>query len=844
MIDLRWWVLVAGSLLVACVDSATVACEDGTVCPDGRVCATVPAVEGSRSVCVQPAQLAQCEGLADGAPCGPARSTCHGGACLPDACGNGLRDATEACDDGNVIAGDGCASDCRSAEVCGNGVLDPVRLVEGVVMPNERCDDGGFLSHDGCTSRCEVETPRWSELTFAQPTPRSRHGLVFDALRNELVMLGGANVPGTELDETSTWNGLGWARPGLVISPGPRVSPAMAYDQERGQTVLFGGTDLSYSVPYADTWTWDGAQWVEALVEVDQAPSERYEAAMAFDRVRDVAVLFGGLAGAIGATSDTWAWDGTRWTEVTPGVPMTSPPARSAHAMAWDPVRGVVVLFGGFGATNQALNDTWLWDGTAWVLASPAMAPAARAGAAMAWDTIGQQIIMFGGEPSRGAGPLGDAWAWDGAGWAPLAAGPPARAFAAMAVDGLQGGSVLHGGAATTFTALGDTWRWDGASWSNVTSSASPILHQTTVAADADRRRVVAFGGRSGTLLTNATLELVDDRWIDRTPTGVRPAARERARMAYDQARKETILWGGVDDGTWAWNGTSWRQVAPAAALPARTSAAMAYDAERQEVVLFGGLRLGSDRAETWIWDGATWTQRTPPTSPAPRNAAALGYDPIARRIVLFGGQQFPSGTTLRDLWTWDGTTWTELPQGLRPAARSFAELVWSAPRQRLVLVGGAGLGGDFQDAWELDGATWSRLDTAPPPRRSFAAYVAVPNGVLRLGGQDEAFVARHDGWRLRWDSAQPREVCSGLVDLDGDGRVGCTDPDCWSVCRPRCPPGVACDPSGPGCGDGTCTTEVETCRLCPADCGACPSRCGDLVCDGGETAATCPGDC
>lgn len=42
-------------------------------------------------------------------------------------CGNGLREDTEYCDDGNNYAGDGCAPDCTVEDnyICDQGVLVP-----------------------------------------------------------------------------------------------------------------------------------------------------------------------------------------------------------------------------------------------------------------------------------------------------------------------------------------------------------------------------------------------------------------------------------------------------------------------------------------------------------------------------------------------------------------------------------------------------------------------------------------------------------------------------------------------------------------------------------------------
>lgn len=128
------WPLLASVMLAACLENAATICSDGTVCPLDRVC-----VVGG---CALPEQLAACESLEDGAACTFAGTAgqCLGGQCIGSLCGNGMLDALEACDDGNVSSGDGCRADCAKIEVCGDAILD-----EG-----EACDDGDDNPANGC----------------------------------------------------------------------------------------------------------------------------------------------------------------------------------------------------------------------------------------------------------------------------------------------------------------------------------------------------------------------------------------------------------------------------------------------------------------------------------------------------------------------------------------------------------------------------------------------------------------------------------------------------------------------------------------------------------------------
>ena len=116
--------------------------------------------------------------------------------------------------------------------------------------------------------------------------------------------------------------------------------------------VLFGG-DIGFTVLEADTWTYDGVDWVEKFPLTN--PSPRSRAPMTFASSRGSVVLFGGRV-AIGAASDeTWEWDGVNWNPA--GVTMP-PSARANAALCSDSQRGVIVLYGGELAAGLS-DETW-----------------------------------------------------------------------------------------------------------------------------------------------------------------------------------------------------------------------------------------------------------------------------------------------------------------------------------------------------------------------------------------------------------------------------------------------------------------------------------------------------
>jgi hypothetical protein len=214
---------------------------------------------------------------------------------------------------------------------------------------------------------------------------------------------------GTRFGDTWEWDGVRWTERN-VHTPGARDHHAMAYDEARGNVVLFGGQAWDRSSP-GDTWTWDGSVWTRA--DSSTGPGGLYHHAMAYDRRRQRVVLFGGGNSTRGSSGETWEWDGTRWTRLT----IEGPLPRARHRMAYDAARGVVVLHGGTAAGAQGfqyLDDTWTFDGARWERVSE-HGPGARCVHAMAFDERRGRIVLYGG--SGPTDQLGDTWEWDGARW-------------------------------------------------------------------------------------------------------------------------------------------------------------------------------------------------------------------------------------------------------------------------------------------------------------------------------------------------------------------------------------------------------------------------------------------
>jgi hypothetical protein len=297
------------------------------------------------------------------------------------------------------------------------------------------------------------------------------------------------------------------------------------------------------------------------------------------------------IAGALVAATAT-AQSG--WVQLTPA---THPSARSGIAIAYDPVLGRTVLFGGLNT-----GDTWTWNGTNWLQTFPTHTPPSRRTHGLASRPGSGRLVLFGGWD--GFSDLGDTWEYDGSDWIQLqpAHQPPARHNIQLTLDPTNGMILLFGGGGGPFSVgLGDTWHWDGNDWTQRNPTASPPARfGYAISQDVVRGRVVLWGGHNNM--------------------------------------------GGVDfTDTWTWDGATWLQLATNSP-PIGVGLAMVQDVARDLMVLVGG-------PQTWLFDGSSWRVDPRAGGPVPRTLAGVTHDVVRGRTVLFGGFQFLMQPELGDTW-------------------------------------------------------------------------------------------------------------------------------------------------------------------------------------------------
>jgi hypothetical protein len=247
---------------------------------------------------------------------------------------------------------------------------------------------------------------------------------------------------------------------------------------------------------------------------------------------------------------------------------------------------------------------------------------------------------------------------------------------------------------------------------------------------DTDRQKIVLVCNDS------SLYEFDGATW--KLPTGLKevPPIRRFASMVYDPTLKKTVLFGGYDtnylDQTWTWDGTVWARVKKNPPR-SRALASMWYDPTLKKTVLYGGIgRLTStDRltrfADMWTFDGTGWTELKPSGgTPGARYGAEVTVDPRTNRVVLFGGLRVDTDSAglqtqvyADDTWEWDGSVWKKLAPDVVPPARENAGLTFDPLRNELVMF--SGFSGVYHtDTWGYTNGAWrQRIETTERRRAS-----------------------------------------------------------------------------------------------------------------------------
>jgi Galactose oxidase, central domain/Kelch motif len=595
----------------------------------------------------------------------------------------------------------------------------------------------------------------WVELG---PPARQEHTTIYDAANDRLVLFGGhsnilSNAVWTLDFATLTWTQLEPGGP----APSPRDGHVAVYDPSRQRMVVFGGND---GAELNDVWALSlGAtpQWTQ-LSPSGTPPSARAQLAGIYDPVRDRMLIQGGDSG--GALDDVWALSfagGGSWSQITTGGP--TPPARSEHAGAYDPVRDRLLIYGGASGTPYVFfGDVWALDlaTNVWSqIVGTGGPPTPRRQAAAVYDPGHDALVVIGGY--EGPLPVADTWALSLGGtptWVQKLS-PSVYGHAATWVPALQGAVVTGGYNYATIHTVTSLVKPDTYSSADALVPGGPWRRSELDGIyDPVRDHLVIFGGDMANgfdPIPNA------DTWsmsagnppVWTMLSQFMPRERVLHTLVRDPADDRMILFGGYAwygqdtnlNDTWSFDlaTETWGELTFGGQVPgSHMNHTAILDPVGHRMIVFGGNVDGAPSNELWQLDltgTPTWSLLAASgTPPAPRADQVAVYDPVGQRMLVFGGHSGfgYSFVSYDDLWqlSLDGPpAWTQLsPLGTPPSGPSYGPMyraVYDPIRHRMIVLGSTG----YQLV--LTGTPrWAPLvTTGPAPAAGGLPVVYDPNG-------------------------------------------------------------------------------------------------------------------
>lgn len=153
----------------------------------------------------------------------------------------------------------------------------------------------------------EWDGSNWIQATTpTRPSPRFGAGFAYEQSAQRCILFGGFAGPGAgTFNDTWAWNGATWQPVVPLTSPPTRGGHTMVYDTVRDRLVVFGGS-TGFVAQNNDTWEWTGADWARRFPANN--PPARIWATMAYDEARGETLLFGGRNASLGGIQATWTY--------------------------------------------------------------------------------------------------------------------------------------------------------------------------------------------------------------------------------------------------------------------------------------------------------------------------------------------------------------------------------------------------------------------------------------------------------------------------------------------------------------------------------------------------------
>ena len=267
----------------------------------------------------------------------------------------------------------------------------------------------------------ELEPPacgKWSKILSAvEPSGRSLAPTAWDPVRHRVLLFGGYDGTNYLNDVWQFTIDQGWSQvTTFATPPSPRWDAGLIYDPVRDRLLVVGGNTVAGTFlppPPIDVWALSltGNPTWSQITPAGTPPAGRLRFTTIYDPIRDRVLMFGGHLGGTSSNQTNTVWElslsgSPAWTQLWPTG--TLPSARYAHVAVYDPVRDRMIIHGGSIAIfpEDILSDSWglmlnpspAWAQIATFGGEPGEIPIPQfTDAGAAFDPIRDRMVLIGG---------------------------------------------------------------------------------------------------------------------------------------------------------------------------------------------------------------------------------------------------------------------------------------------------------------------------------------------------------------------------------------------------------------------------------------------------------------
>ena len=300
------------------------------------------------------------------------------------------------------------------------------------------------------------------------------------------------------------------------------------------------------------------------------SPSPRSGFSMVYDQSNETVVLFGGQEASDQKLNDTWIWKHSQGWKNLYADEKSNPSPRLNASMSYNPNLKGVVLFGGLTDTGCS-NELWLFKDGMWKRVDQEKKPPARQLGTMVFNPNESKLVLFGGKDDKN-NRLGDTWIYADGQWKELgkeAEKPSARSSHCMIYSPNELGVLLYGG--YDGNSLGDAWLLKENQWERTEDIDGPERLHSALTFDEVSKKLFLFGGFGDTGRTDDHI-IYDEEWklVDNGSTDLYPEPRAEHEMIF-VPKVGLFLFDGVigedprtrvrSNDTWIFNNGKWHQL-------------------------------------------------------------------------------------------------------------------------------------------------------------------------------------------------------------------------------------------------------------------------------------------